>query len=939
METATIATANAQLLTVSAAARMLGVHSNTVRNWTEQGLLTCLRVSSRGDRRYARQEIVRFLARTDVAGAAPPDSSAGHARVANGHPNGKPMGHSGQGATRPSENADIALLSRSAGLAVSAADPRSAVESVAGLLCDERGYAGAALVARDGSVHTVSGSIKADERLAVRAASRRAVLTTTPRRRDGTYQAALPFGDDDQAGGVVLLAGTAATRSHDEPLLLAAIAAQMDVAVALSGQLERLNRRQDRAELLLSIGDGLNAHHDPTWVLGQLVENAVQAFGAQHAGVFLISDEGGFETAATHNLSVEFCQVLEHAAHRPLIAAALSQRQVVTATDYPGDPRSFELRTAIRREGFNSVAVAPLISGDVVFGALCLYHDERHEWSAADIALLERLARHGAAVMRSAQDYSQMAKWTAQLQSIQHVGARLTGLRSVDDIGQAICAELVQLIDTHNTRVYRVIGETCEPVAWRGQIGEYDSEDGEQLRLKVGEGITGWVARFGLAQNVGDAARDKRAHTIPGTDADLDESLLLAPMLYEDNVLGVIVLAKLGLNQFKADDLRLLEIYAAIAAQAMASADVTERLHAQSETLARQLSSQRELLRLTEAILATLDTQALLEQIADSLNSLMRVDNMAVVIHDEATRRLRPIFARGTHAAEYLADVLPDDLGEGAHVIRTGEPLLIQDELADPRVAHFDSTGPLAGSLIVAPLRAGDGTKGVLTIERLGSEARFSDEEFDLVKLFAAHVSIALSNAAAHRAVEIRAETDLLTGLLNHGALTEQIAGLVAQRTRFGMLMVDLDHFKEYNDAHGHQAGNVILQRVAQQIRASCRDSDLVFRFGGDEFAVLLPNTGLTGARTVAAKVNGAIAEIAGGNESVGLTCSVGVAAFPRDAHDAASVILAADRACYAAKRSGRNRIATAAQGRALASDFQPTEPTRVEQQQAFSAA
>ncbi len=124
------------------------------------------------------------------------------------------------------------------------------------------------------------------------------------------------------------------------------------------------------------------------------------------------------------------------------------------------------------------------------------------------------------------------------------------------------------------------------------------------------------MARHGLAQNVGDAAHDRRAKTIPGTEDDLDESLLLAPMLYEDETIGVIVLAKLGLEQFGADDLRLLEIYASIAAQAMANADATERLHDQSETLARQVHSQRELLRVTESILSTLDTQALLEEIA-----------------------------------------------------------------------------------------------------------------------------------------------------------------------------------------------------------------------------------------------------------------------------------------------------------------------------------
>ena len=376
----------------------------------------------------------------------------------------------------------------------------------------------------------------------------------------------------------------------------------------------------------------------------------------------------------------------------------------------------------------------------------------------------------------------------------------------------------------------------------------------------------------------------------------------------------------------------MLEIYASIAAQAMANADATERLRAQSEALARQLNSQRELLRVTESILTTLDAQTLLEEIAERLQALIHVDNIAVSVHDAATRRLRTIFARGVYARSSSWNRRPDDEGVSGDALRTGEAQLVQDELADPRVLHFEDLGPHAGAMIVAPLRSGEGIQGELMIERLGENASFSSEEFDLVKLFAAHVSIALRNAAAHRAVELRAETDPLTGLWNHGALTEQIERLVEQRSRFAMLMVDLDFFKRYNDHLGHQAGNSMLKFVAHELRDSCRDSDLVFRFGGDEFAVLLPSTGLTGARIVAEKIHTAIAALGEHHSSpVGVTCSVGIAVYPKDGHDATSVIIAADRACYAAKRAGRDRIANAADGLALATEFRPTEPTPLE--------
>ena len=624
----------------------------------------------------------------------------------------------------------------------------------------------------------------------------------------------------------------------------------------------------------------------------------------------------------------------------PLVNRAFEERRVVWEADYPDEPVAHELRFAFLHEGINTVTVAPLLSHGEPIGVLSLYHDAPYTWADEDLRLLDRLAGQGAMVVRNAQDFSRMATWAAQLQSIQQLGTRLTRLRSVVEIGQTICSELNQLIESHNIRVYRVSGEDCVPVAWRGETGEYEGEDGEQLRTKVGEGITGWVARYGLAQNLGDAAGDRRSKTIPGTEDNLDESLLLAPMLFEDKVIGVIVLAKLGLNQFSADDLRLLEIYASIAAQAIANADATERLRDQSLALERQLHSQRELLRVTESLLGTLDTQTLLDQIADSLSALLHFDNICVDVHDEQQHVLRPIFARGVHAAEYLASALPDDQGEGGHVVRTGEAELIADEASDGRVAHFPTIGPLAGTLIVAPLRRGEGIQGVLTIERLGPDAKFSEEEFELAKLFAAHVSIALRNAAVHRAVELRAETDPLTALWNHGAMTENIERLVDQNTRFSMLMVDLDFFKRYNDHFGHQRGNVMLQHVAEVLRDACRESDLVFRFGGDEFAVLLPNTGLTGARTVAEKIHTAIGLINDEQSSaVRVSCSVGIGVYPKDGHDATSIVTAADRACYAGKRAGRDRIATAAEGRALADDFRPTEPTPLELPEAAVSA
>ena len=156
------------------------------------------------------------------------------------------------------------------------------------------------------------------------------------------------------------------------------------------------------------------------------------------------------------------------------------------------------------------------------------------------------------------------------------------------------------------------------------------------------------------------------------------------------------------------------------------------------------------------------------------------------------------------------------------------------------------------GSLIVVPLRGRDGAIGVLTIERLGPANTFSAEEFELVQLFAAQVSIALQNAEVFQAVETGARTDDLTGLLNHGTFEEWLDRSVREGAPFSLIMLDLDDFRNVNNDLGHQAGDKLLRRIADGLVRAGRESDLVFRYGGDEFTFILPNTDAAGALQVA---------------------------------------------------------------------------------------
>jgi diguanylate cyclase (GGDEF)-like protein len=292
--------------------------------------------------------------------------------------------------------------------------------------------------------------------------------------------------------------------------------------------------------------------------------------------------------------------------------------------------------------------------------------------------------------------------------------------------------------------------------------------------------------------------------------------------------------------------------------------------------------------------------------------------------------------AKGIHAAQYMEPWLPGEEGLATWVVAHNEPALVRDEGTDARVNQFRTIGPLDGSMICVPLRGRDGATGVLTLERLGLDQGYTEEEFELVQLFAAQVSIALQNAEVHRAVEIRAQTDDLTGLLNHGTFQDWLARDALANDPFSLIILDLDDFKAVNDGLGHQAGDRLLAEISRALVAAGRDTDRVFRYGGDEFALILPGAEASAALAVAERIRAAVGAIGGEgsvwNEAgVPVGASIGVATFPRDGRSAEEILLAADRACFVAKRTGSGLIATADEGRAIARDFAFKSPTPID--------
>lgn len=953
-------------LSVTKAARLLGVHPNTVRAWSDAGRLRYYRINPRGDRRYRPIDLQRFLAAaenlpTELEGA--PGGAGTTMGVVRRRLDPQAVADAIAASTSPAARADaehrrdLALLEAIARQSVGRDDLDDALERIATTILGSLEVALVAIWELREDRLSVRAAAAADPMLprlldlprgfgilgrALDAAPRGAHPgAAIPVRTDGGERVttaaltgervevavAIP-GAGGPWGAMLLVGRERAGMTTTDLDLAAAMAANIGGVVEAARRRDEVEHLLHRADALRRVAGDIGSRLDLDRILTGLVDHSMVLFEADRAAVFLRRPDGQVEAEVSRGLSAAYLAAAQVRQSPSLSAAAVAARRPLYAVGYRDDPRGAAVRAAVVQEGFDTICTAPLMDGTDVLGLLNVYHDEPHAWSADELETMAALATQASVAIRAAQDYGRMSTWAAQLQSIQQLGARLNRLSSVREIGHAIATELRQLIDYHNVRVYRQVGDELVPVAMSGQVGEYVDETPDQLRVPVGHGITGWVAQHRIAQNLPDAAADPRASTIPGTEDDLDESMLLAPMLYDDEVLGVVVLSKLGLHQFRDDDLRLLVIYASLAAQAMVNVDTTERLRAQSTALERQVRSQRELLQITETILTTLDGRGVLDAITERLGDFIACDNIAIEVVDPATGLLTPMTARGVHADHYLQPWEPGETGIATWVVEHNEAVYIDDEMVDPRVNHFREAGAEAmqGSLIVVPLRGRSGAVGVLTIERLGAGHTFAAEEFDLVQLFAAQVSIALQNAEVFRAVELRAESDALTGLLNHGTFQERLERLVRDGHPFGLIMLDLDDFRSVNNSQGHQAGDDHLRRIGRALVRAGRDTDLVFRYGGDEFAYLLPGVDAASAWQVADRARTALHDL-----GKGVTASIGVATFPADGATPEDVLLAADRACYVAKRGGRDTIATAAEGLALAAEFLPQAPTPVD--------
>jgi two-component system, cell cycle response regulator len=262
--------------------------------------------------------------------------------------------------------------------------------------------------------------------------------------------------------------------------------------------------------------------------------------------------------------------------------------------------------------------------------------------------------------------------------------------------------------------------------------------------------------------------------------------------------------------------------------------------------------------------------------------------------------------------------------------LSTGQPVLVEDLATDPLYAEERVRWSTEGihvrirSVIALPFAIDDGREGVFFLRRTGDEPPLNraDVEFADTVIRAAvgaiqRAQVIESTRADNARLEELARTDPLTGLVNRRVLVERLQAEVERARRYEgaitLLMIDLDHFKRINDQHGHLVGDEVLRAVAVLLTSAVRSVDVVSRYGGEEFVVVLPETPPMGATSFAERIREKLEQhgfVGGGGGVLGVTASIGLASFPGPRIETVEDLLArADEALYRAKADGRNRV------------------------------
>lgn len=570
----------------------------------------------------------------------------------------------------------------------------------------------------------------------------------------------------------------------------------------------------------------------------------------------------------------------------------------------------------------------PLIVQNRKLGTLLLGYNARRSFDRDDLSHAELTAEQVALVLSKSQLLEEERKQVKQLTALHDVARVATHMDNEDALIESVTEIIGRNLFPDNFGIL-LLDEEGKFLQPHPSYRFFSANEIVASPVRLGEGVTGQVALTRQPQLIGNVRRLK--HYL-----DVDErtvSELCVPILFKEQLLGVINAESTKRNAFDADDERLLVTLAGQLATAIEQIRKAQAERKWLDQLAHSNELAYSLAHVTTHIEKALDR----DEIVAALGiELQKIGLFCATVFYDADRELFTVHSTSmdpVNLAEFEQFIgFPlvnfslslDTLKSRLKLERVDQPVVVQDPIGEMQIFFADERKIVlsdlleriginpAAELLRLPLLFEENLLGILWVWGEG----VLGTDLPVMSIFSKQIGISLERARLFREVQELALTDPLTGLSNRRSLFElgriEFARAHRMKRPFCCMMLDLDHFKQINDNYGHQTGDIILREFAERCRRSVREVDLIGRYGGEELVILLPETEMKTALTVAERLRKSIAEtpVKIVDRELRLTVSIGVAQKDENTLELETLLARADQAMYIAKHKGRNRVA-----------------------------
>ena len=671
-----------------------------------------------------------------------------------------------------------------------------------------------------------------------------------------------------------------------------------------------LERR--RLAVLYDTTRRLAAVQDIRQILDLIVNSAKTLLSVEGAGLRLRDGDELVVSARTESAAAIMARP-RIAVGESLSGAVVMSGEPIVVADLAEDTRyDARHKQAAIELGFHAFLGVPLRTEGRIIGVLNVYTKQRRRFSADEIALLSSFADQASLAIERDRLFQDAREHAARAQALARLNQAVSSSLDVGHVLHAIARAAAELMAAPLVSFW-VADEARRQLELRAVSDDRFEADYPVRTLPFDCSIAGWVAARERALDVPDISADLHVAGSDWFQARGFTSAYGTPIMSQHELLGVLVL--FGSKPFRVADAdrELLDAFVTQAGVAIRNARLYDEVRIAKDGLARR-STQLDLLNQMGGLLQACVSEDEAYAVVGQFLSQFFADASGGVFVTSASRNV--VEARATFGAmpsPEAAVFKPDE----CWALRRGRMHVVDTTTKGLQCSHVPHPAP--GSYVCLPLIAQGDSLGVLYVGTSIAHA-WPESQQRLVATVADQVGLTVANLKLRETLRRQSIRDPLTGLFNRRYLEETLERELRRTERsggtLGLIMLDLDHFKQFNDSFGHDVADTVLREFSALLQSSVRASDIVCRYGGEEFLLVMPDASAETTFRLADQLRAAAKQLTVSHRGqiVGsVTVSAGVAVFPTHAATAEALIHRADAALYHAKSQGRDQVTISA--------------------------